>query len=49
MKRVAYLPLVLLFLLLLPGWSAAQDVQSLIDQGMQAQPGGPLRPGPPGL
>ena len=35
MKRVAYLPLVLLFLLLLPGGSAAQDVQSLIDQGIK--------------
>jgi tetratricopeptide (TPR) repeat protein len=40
MKRVTYLPLVLLFLLLLPGWSAAQDVQSLIDQGMQASQAG---------
>ena len=49
MKRMAYLPLVLLFLLLLPGLSAAQDVQSYIDQGMQTQPGRPLRPGPPGL
>ncbi|MBM4302495.1 MAG: tetratricopeptide repeat protein [Deltaproteobacteria bacterium] len=35
MKRVAYLPLVLLFLLLLPGWSAAQNVQSFIDQGIK--------------
>ena len=35
MKRVAYLPLVLLFLLLLPGASAAQDVQSFIDQGIK--------------
>ena len=35
MKRMAYLPLALLFLLLLPGLSAAQDVQSYIDQGMQ--------------
>jgi tetratricopeptide (TPR) repeat protein len=35
MKRLAYLPLVLLFLLLLPGWGAAQDVQSVIDQGMK--------------
>ena len=40
MKRVTYLPLVLLFLLLMPGWSAAQDVQSLIDQGMQASQSG---------
>jgi len=35
MKRMAYLPLALLFLLLLPGLSAAQDVQSYIDQGIQ--------------
>ena len=35
MKRTAYLPLALLFLLLLPGLSAAQDVQSAIDQGIQ--------------
>jgi tetratricopeptide (TPR) repeat protein len=35
MKRMAYLPLTLLFLLLLPGLSAAQDVQSYIDQGIQ--------------
>jgi len=35
MKRVAYLPLVLLCLLLLPGASAAQDVQSFIDQGIK--------------
>ena len=35
MKRVAYLPLALLFLLLLPGASAAQDVQSFIDQGIK--------------
>ena len=35
MKRVAYLPLVWLFLLLLPGWSAAQDVQSSIAQGIK--------------
>jgi len=35
MKRVAYFPLVLLFLLLLPGWSAGQDVQSHIDQGIK--------------
>jgi tetratricopeptide (TPR) repeat protein len=35
MKRVAYLPLVLLFLLLLPGLSTAQDVQSYIDQGIK--------------
>jgi len=40
MKRMAYLPLLLLFLLLLPGWSAAQDAQSLIDQGMQASQAG---------
>ena len=35
MKRMAYLPLALLFLLLLPGLSAAQDVQSSIDQGIK--------------
>jgi tetratricopeptide (TPR) repeat protein len=35
MKRVPYLPLVVLFLLLLPGASAAQDVQSYIDQGIK--------------
>jgi tetratricopeptide (TPR) repeat protein len=35
MKRAAYLPLVWLFLLLLPGWSAAQNVQSAIDQGIK--------------
>jgi tetratricopeptide (TPR) repeat protein len=35
MKRVAYFPLVLLFLLLLPGWSAGQNVQSSIDQGIK--------------
>jgi len=40
MKRVAYLPLVLLCLLLLPGLSAAQNVQSYIDQGMQASQAG---------
>jgi tetratricopeptide (TPR) repeat protein len=36
MKRVPYAVLALLFLLLLPGASAAQNVQSLIDQGMKA-------------
>jgi tetratricopeptide (TPR) repeat protein len=35
MKRMAYVPLALLFLLLLPGLSAAQDVQSYIDQGIK--------------
>lgn len=40
MKRMAYLPLALLFLLLLPGLSAAQDVQGYIDQGMQASQAG---------
>jgi tetratricopeptide (TPR) repeat protein len=40
MKRMTYLPLALLFLLLLPGLSAAQDVQSHIDQGMQASQAG---------
>jgi tetratricopeptide (TPR) repeat protein len=40
MKRATYLPLVLLFLLLLPGWSAAQNVQGFIDQGMQASQAG---------
>jgi tetratricopeptide (TPR) repeat protein len=37
---MTYLPLALLFLLLLPGLSAAQDVQSHIDQGMQASQAG---------
>ena len=40
MKRVAYFPLILLFLLLLPGLSAAQNVQGFIDQGMQASQAG---------
>jgi tetratricopeptide (TPR) repeat protein len=40
MKRATYLPVVLLFLLLLPGWSDAQNLQSLIDQGMQASQAG---------
>jgi tetratricopeptide (TPR) repeat protein len=40
MKRVAYFPLVLLFLLLLPGLSAAQNVQGYVDQGMQASQAG---------
>ena len=35
MKRMAYLPLALLFMLLLPGLSPAQDVQSYIDQGIK--------------
>jgi tetratricopeptide (TPR) repeat protein len=35
MKRVPYLPLALLILLLLPGLSPAQDVQSYIDQGIR--------------
>ena len=35
MKRVAGLLVALLFLALMPGWSAAQDVQSYIDQGIQ--------------
>jgi len=35
MKRMAYLPLALLFLLLLPGLSPAQNVQSYVDQGIQ--------------
>ena len=35
MKRMAYAVLYLLFLLLLPGLSAAQDVQSYIDQGIK--------------
>jgi tetratricopeptide (TPR) repeat protein len=35
MKRVPYLPLVLLILLLLPAVSPAQDVQSYIDQGIR--------------
>ena len=40
MKRVPYAVFALLLLLLLPGASAAQDVQSLIDQGMQASQAG---------
>ena len=40
MKRMAYLPLALLFLLLLTGASAAQDVQGLIAPGMQASQAG---------
>jgi tetratricopeptide (TPR) repeat protein len=40
MKRVPYAVLVLLFLLLLPDWSSAQNVQSYIDQGMQASQAG---------
>jgi tetratricopeptide (TPR) repeat protein len=40
MKRATYVPLVLLFLLLLPGASAAQNVQGYIDQGMQASQAG---------
>ena len=40
MKHTAYVPLALLFLLLLTGASAAQDVQSLINQGMQASQAG---------
>jgi len=40
MKRVPYAVFALVFLLLLPGASAAQDVQSLIDQGMQASQAG---------
>ncbi|MDP2044592.1 MAG: tetratricopeptide repeat protein [Deltaproteobacteria bacterium] len=35
MKRMAYLPAALLCLLLLPGLSPAQDVQSSIDQGIK--------------
>ncbi len=35
MKRLPYLPLALLILLLLPGVSPAQDVQSYIDQGIR--------------
>ncbi len=40
MKRVPYAVFALVLLLLLPGASAAQDVQSLIDQGMQASQAG---------
>ncbi|MGO9580344.1 MAG: tetratricopeptide repeat protein [Desulfobaccales bacterium] len=40
MKRVPYAVLVLLFLLLLPEWSSAQNVQSYVDQGMQASQAG---------
>ena len=35
MKRLPYVALALLFLLLLPGWSAAQNVQSYVDQGIK--------------
>jgi tetratricopeptide (TPR) repeat protein len=35
MKRLPYLALALLILLLLPAWSAAQNVQSYIDQGIK--------------
>jgi tetratricopeptide (TPR) repeat protein len=35
MKRVPYLALAWLFLLLIPQWSAAQDVQSYINQGIK--------------
>jgi len=35
MKRLSYLSLALLILLLLPAWSAAQSVQSYIDQGVK--------------
>jgi tetratricopeptide (TPR) repeat protein len=35
MKRLSYLPLALLILFLLPGWSVADDVQSYIDQGIK--------------
>jgi tetratricopeptide (TPR) repeat protein len=40
MKRATYVSLALLFLLLLPGLSAAQNVQGYIDQGMQASQAG---------
>ncbi|MGO8763091.1 MAG: tetratricopeptide repeat protein [Desulfobaccales bacterium] len=40
MKRVPYAVFALVLLLLLPGATAAQDVQSLIDQGMQASQAG---------
>jgi tetratricopeptide (TPR) repeat protein len=40
MKRLAYLPLVWLFLLLLPGAATAQDVQGYTNQGMQASQAG---------
>jgi tetratricopeptide (TPR) repeat protein len=40
MKRVPYAVFALLFLLLLPGLSAAQNVQGYIDQGMQASQAG---------
>jgi len=35
MKRVAYIPFVLVFLLLAPGAGEAQDLQTYIDQGIQ--------------
>jgi tetratricopeptide (TPR) repeat protein len=40
MKRVPHAVFALLFLLLLPGLSAAQNVQGYIDQGMQASQAG---------
>ena len=40
MKRVPIAVLVLLSLLLLPEWSSAQNVQSYIDQGIQASQAG---------
>jgi tetratricopeptide (TPR) repeat protein len=40
MKIVPYTVLALLFLLLLPGLSAAQNVQGYVDQGMQASQAG---------
>jgi tetratricopeptide (TPR) repeat protein len=40
MKRTRFVVFALLFLLLLPSWGAAQNVQSYIDQGMQASQAG---------
>jgi tetratricopeptide (TPR) repeat protein len=40
MKRASYLALTLLFLLLLPTWSGAQNVQSYVDQGIKASQSG---------
>ena len=35
MKRLPYVALALLFVLLLPTWSGAQNVQSFVDQGIK--------------
>ena len=40
MKRLPYVALALLFVLLLPAWSGAQNVQSYVDQGIKASQSG---------